>query len=51
MNGTAKSSIASRLIQKMQDDGDWSEENQDLAMCVLGTIFGGESFMKGDSRN
>jgi len=40
-NGTAKSSIASRLIQKMQDDGEWSEENQDLAMCALGTIFGG----------
>ncbi|KIK64992.1 hypothetical protein GYMLUDRAFT_220252 [Collybiopsis luxurians FD-317 M1] len=42
-NGTAKSSIASRELQKMQDEGSWSEEKEDLLKGVLGTLYAGGS--------
>ncbi|KAF9038255.1 cytochrome P450 [Rhodocollybia butyracea] len=38
-NGTAKSSIATRVLEKMQEDGNWSEENEEDLNKVLGTVY------------
>ncbi|KAE9387845.1 cytochrome P450 [Gymnopus androsaceus JB14] len=38
-SGTAKSCIASRALQQMQDDGSWSEDKEHLLKNVLGTIY------------
>ncbi|KAE9395214.1 cytochrome P450 [Gymnopus androsaceus JB14] len=37
--GTAKSSMASRALQQMQDNGSWSEDKEHLLRDVLGTIY------------
>ncbi|KIK58637.1 hypothetical protein GYMLUDRAFT_693944 [Collybiopsis luxurians FD-317 M1] len=39
-NGTAKSSIASRQLQKMHNEGTWSEEEETVLRNVLGVLYG-----------
>ncbi|KAF5378966.1 hypothetical protein D9757_009110 [Collybiopsis confluens] len=39
-NGAIRSSIASRLLQEMQDDGTWSEEKELMLTEVLGALYG-----------
>ncbi|KIK60303.1 hypothetical protein GYMLUDRAFT_43600 [Collybiopsis luxurians FD-317 M1] len=42
-NGTAKSSMASRRLQKMQDEGSWSESKEEILQNALGLLFAAQS--------
>ncbi|KAF5376005.1 hypothetical protein D9757_008813 [Collybiopsis confluens] len=38
--GTSRSSMASRILQQMHDEGTWSEEQEEALKDVLGTLYG-----------